>query len=62
MNNFIIALAIITAFFIGAIAGGFCMFVFMSIISGANFFSDNSEDKYNEDVKRMRSKWDRHAL
>jgi len=62
MNTLIVAIAIITAFFLGAIVGGFCMFVFMRIISGANFFSDNSEDKYNEDVKRMRSKWDRHAL
>ena len=62
MNTLIVAIAVITAFFLGAIVGGFCMFVFMRIISGANFFSDNSEDKYNEDVKRMRSKWDRHAL
>lgn len=53
MNTFIIILAIITAFFIGAIAGGFVMFVFMRIMNNSNFFSD---EDYREKVNEMRSR------
>ena len=56
MSTFIIILAIVTAFFIGVIVGGFVMFVFNRIFTNSTFFSDDFDKEYKSKVQEMRSR------